>query len=93
MFQTKFILFAVVALMAVSCADAIIGGQNAARAQFPYYAYIKTYRAKSDFWSLDAGVFFFQIYKYFYQRKRDGVEKNLSFNSFHCIYIYLVYST
>lgn len=41
MFQAKFMLFAVVALMAVSSAIAIMGGQDAARNQFPYFAHLK----------------------------------------------------
>lgn len=56
MFQIKLVLFAIVALAAVSCVNAIIGGQNAARAQFPYYAYLKTYRTKSNLLGLESGV-------------------------------------
>lgn len=44
MLQTKFILFAAVALMVVGSAVAIIGGQDAARGQFPYFAYLETYK-------------------------------------------------
>lgn len=40
----KFMLFAVVALMVKGCAVAIIGGQDAAREQYPYFAYLETYK-------------------------------------------------
>lgn len=44
MFQMKCVLFAVVALMTVGGTVAIYGGQDAARAQFPFYAYIEAYK-------------------------------------------------
>lgn len=37
-------LFAVVALMAVSTTFAILGGKDAARKQFPYFAYLESYK-------------------------------------------------
>lgn len=60
MFHTKFILFAAVALLAVGCAFAIIGGQDAARGQFPYYAYLNAYKSRSA-WSLKRSVSLFSI--------------------------------
>lgn len=44
MFQIKCVLFAVVAAMVVDSTVAIIGGQDAARGQFPYFAYIESYK-------------------------------------------------
>lgn len=44
MFQLKFMLSAVVALVVVGGAHAIIGGKDAARGQFPYFAYLETYK-------------------------------------------------
>lgn len=61
MFQMKFMLFAVVALMVVGSTIAIIGGKDALRRQFPYYAYLKTYEAKSA-WSWRSSV---NLTKYF----------------------------
>lgn len=43
-------LFGVVTLMAIGSTIAIIGGKDALRRQFPYYAYIKTFELKSA-WS------------------------------------------
>lgn len=37
-------LFAAIALMAIGSAVAIIGGQDAALGQFPYFAYVQTYK-------------------------------------------------
>lgn len=37
-------LFAVVALMAVGTTFGIIGGKDAARTQFPYFAYLESYK-------------------------------------------------
>lgn len=51
MFQIKFMLFAVVTLMAVNSAIAIIGGQDAYRSQFPYFAYLKIHRGKYDYYT------------------------------------------
>lgn len=55
MIQIKSILFAVVALMAVGSAIAIIGGKDAVRGRFPYFAYLKCFRAKTD-WSFKSPV-------------------------------------
>lgn len=44
MLQTKFLLFTVVGLMTVGSAIAIIGGQDAARGQFPYFVYLEAYK-------------------------------------------------
>lgn len=44
MCQLKCVLFAVVALMTVGSSVAIIGGQDAARGQFPYFVYIEAYK-------------------------------------------------
>lgn len=49
MFQTKSMLFAVVALMVVGSAIAIIGGKDAVRGKFPYFAYLKCYQIKPNF--------------------------------------------
>lgn len=56
MLQIKVILFAVVASMAVDSSLAIIGGQNAVRSQFPYFAYLRTERAKYDYWTGETKV-------------------------------------
>lgn len=53
-------LFAAVALMAVGSAIAIIGGQDAAREKFPYFAYLKTFRAKMA-WSWKSPVNFVKM--------------------------------
>lgn len=58
MLQTKCILFAVVGLTIVSSTIAIIGGQDAARGQFPYFVYIEAYKIP------DLPV----IFIYFYER-------------------------
>lgn len=60
MYQTKLMLFAAVALMAVGSAIAIIGGQDAAREKFPYFAYLKTFRAKMA-WSWKSPVNFVKM--------------------------------
>lgn len=57
MSRMKFMLFAVVALIAIGSTVAIIGGQDAIRAQFPYYAYLKMYKAGS-IWTFRAVSFF-----------------------------------
>lgn len=44
MLQTKFMLFGAVALMAIGSAVAIINGKEAARGQFPYFAYLESYK-------------------------------------------------
>lgn len=44
MLQTKSMLFAVVVLMAVSTTFAIIFGKDATRTQFPYFAYLESYK-------------------------------------------------
>lgn len=44
MFQIKFMLFAIVALMSISTTFGIIGGKDATRGQFPYYAYLESYK-------------------------------------------------
>lgn len=36
-------LFTVVALTALNCTVAIIGGEDAARGQFPYFVYFESY--------------------------------------------------
>lgn len=44
MLHTKFMLFAVAALMIVGSAVAIIGGKDAARGQFSYFVYLEVYK-------------------------------------------------
>lgn len=44
MLPTKFMLFAIVALMVVGSTFAIIGGKDATRGQFPYFAYLESYK-------------------------------------------------
>lgn len=44
MLQTKYMLFAVVAMMAVRSTVAIIGGQDAASGQFPYFVLLETFK-------------------------------------------------
>lgn len=44
MLQTKFMLIAAIAFMAIGSAIAIIGGQDASLSQFPYFAFLETYK-------------------------------------------------
>lgn len=45
MMQTKFMLFTTIALMVVGSAVAIVGGKDAARGQFSYFAYLEVYQS------------------------------------------------
>lgn len=45
MLQIKFMFFTVVALMAVRSTVAIMGGEDAARGQFPYFVYLEAYKS------------------------------------------------
>lgn len=47
MLQMELLLFAVVALMAVRSTVAIVGGLDAVRGRFPYFALIKSYQLKA----------------------------------------------
>lgn len=62
MFHTKFMLFSVVALMTIGSAIAIINGKDALRRQFPYFAYLKTFEAKSA-WSWRSAVNLFNCFE------------------------------
>lgn len=56
-------LFAVVVLAAINCAVAIIGGEDAARGQFPYFVYFESYTIhKIDLVLATTTVMLIQLY-------------------------------
>lgn len=68
-------LLAVIALMAVDSTIAIIGGQDAARSQFPYFAHLKTHQAKYNHWTGETKVislYYSKMYMYILYLLRMG---------------------
>lgn len=76
-------LFVVVAWMVVDSTIAIINGKDAVRGKFPYFAYLKCYRAKRD-WSLKSPVILLNCVKLCFQCMQGILRMKIFASSLKC---------